>query len=214
MEKFKEQLLLDKEPAGDANDNALLEEFMRLYGGSSSAPEAESQNQNENLKFKVVEPHAGFCIKTKSQDGNGSTNKVFLNICTADHIPSPQEITDEELADILSCEDPSKFRVPMSLGEPHAEVDKSGNGCIVYDIVISQTFFNKISSNNLFMGFFMSVVFEGLDNKYDVKLSSDWIKLKNKKQMGKIMTQHIRTKSKPWIVEMDSNSPPTAQSVG
>lgn len=39
-------------------------------------------------------------------------------------IPSPKDITDEDLVKLLEADDPSGFRIPMSLGEPHAELDK------------------------------------------------------------------------------------------
>lgn len=201
MESFKDSLLLENK--SDHDENGLLQEFMNMYGGSTGTAESE-----DSKSYKSVQPSAEFCIKTKSAKGE----KVFLNICAADHIPSPKDITDKELVDLLESDDPSRFRVPMSLGEPHTEVDKSGKGCTAYDIAISQSFCTKIKTNDLFMGFFMSVIMEGLDNKYELKLSHEWVKLKNKKGMGAIQTQHIRTESKPWIMEMDPSTVPSSSS--
>lgn len=195
MDKFKESLLLEKNE--ETEENGMLNEFMKLYGGD--VPTAEP---SEPKNYKVVEPCAEFCIKTRAENGD----KIFLNICTADHIPSPKEITDQELVQLLESEDPSRFRVPMSLGEPHAEIDKSGKGCTAYDIIISQSFCEKIKTNDLFMGFFMSVIMEGINNKYDITLHREWVKLKHKKSMGKILAQHVRTESKPWIMEMDPST--------
>lgn len=202
MEKFKESLLLENSENDD--QNALLEEFMKLYGG-----EAPVQPDDKDKNYKTVEPTPEFCIKTKSADGK---TKIFLNMCTADHIPSPKDISDQELIALLDSEDPSRFRVPMSLGEPHAEVDKGGNGCTAYDIAISQSFCEKIKTSDLFMGFFMSVIMEGLESKYEVTVAREWVKLKNKKCMGKILTQHIRNQSKPWIQEVDPSSYPQQNS--
>ena len=53
-----------------------------------------------------------------------TSQKVFLNICQTDAIPAPADITDSELTDILDSDEPSSFRIPMSLGEGHEEVDK------------------------------------------------------------------------------------------
>ena len=64
---------------------------------------------------------AGFCVKTKNLI---TSQKVFLNICQTDAIPAPADITDCELTDILDSDEPSSFRIPMSLGEGHDEVDK------------------------------------------------------------------------------------------
>lgn len=195
MEEFEKKLLIGNDD--EAKQEALIKDFIDKYGAPSTQPSTQQQ-----ANYKTVEPNPQFCIKIKSEGGA----KVFLNLCTAEHIPSPKEISDADLVALLESEDPSGYRVPMSLGEPHAEVDKSGNGCTAYDIVISDQFCSKIKTNDLFMGFFMSVITEGLDNKYNVKLSRDWVKLKNKKCMGKILPQYIRTASKPWIMEMDESS--------
>lgn len=192
MEEFQKKLLLTGE--SEAEKEALIKDFIDMYGAPSAQPNPEQQ-----ANYKTVHPTAEFCIKSKSEDGS----KVFLNMCTAEHIPTPKDISDQELVALLDSDDPSGYRVPMSLGEPHAEVDRTGNGCTAYDIVISDQFCNKIKVNDLFMGFFMSVIMEGIDSKYNVKLSREWVKLKNKKSMGNILPQHIRNASKPWIMEMD-----------
>lgn len=61
----------------------------------------------------------GFCIKTNSAEG-----KVFINICHSPSIPPPADLTEDELLQMLE-EDQAGFRIPMSLGEPHAELDAS-----------------------------------------------------------------------------------------
>lgn len=66
-----------------------------------------------------VPPRPGFCIKTHSAEG-----KVFINICHSPSIPAPVDMTEDELLQILE-EDQAGFRIPMSLGEPHAELDAS-----------------------------------------------------------------------------------------
>lgn len=33
-------------------------------------------------------------------------------------------MSDEELIKLLESDDPTGFRIPMSIGEPHAEIDK------------------------------------------------------------------------------------------
>ena len=38
-------------------------------------------------------------------------------------VPCPRDVSDEELIHIIETNDAMKFRVPMSLGEAHAEVD-------------------------------------------------------------------------------------------
>lgn len=48
-------------------------------------------------------------------------------------IPSPKDITDEQLAALLESGDATHYRVPLSLGELHTEKD---NGMVVLYIHI------------------------------------------------------------------------------
>ena len=64
--------------------------------------------------------------------------KIFLNICRTDIIPKPVEITESELASILESDEPSTFRIPMSLGEAHEEVDKCRSSQIILTRTIHQ----------------------------------------------------------------------------
>ena len=88
-----------------------------------------------------------------------------------------------------------QFRVPMSLGEPHPELDHgmyicyqpnqcslnfilqiklfmklAGCACVCYDVCINSNFFKKVNENSTFMGFLMSIVIDGLENKYSIKV--------------------------------------------
>lgn len=76
-------------------------------------------------------PKPGHVIKLRSS----KDEKVFINVCTSDKIPAPKEVSDQELVDILQSVDPTQYRVPMSLGEPHVELDNRGQG-VVYSILI------------------------------------------------------------------------------
>lgn len=67
-------------------------------------------------------PFTGMCVKTLSESSN---QKVFVNICQSNSVPPPPELAREELLELLQSEDPSSYRVPMSLGEPHTEMDNS-----------------------------------------------------------------------------------------
>lgn len=40
-------------------------------------------------------------------------------------VPEPKELSEDDLLKLLESEEPTGYRVPMSLGEPHAELDKS-----------------------------------------------------------------------------------------
>lgn len=158
---------------------------------------------------KPIRPLPGFCLKTHTDAGE----KIFVNVCRSPHIPPPPDLTNEELECLIESENASNFRIPMTLGEPHAEVDKSGHGCTAYDVTVSTDFFTKMESNDFFREFFITVVLEGLSEKYKKEIShAEWRVLKNRKFMGSISEQTIRTKSRPFIQEMDSSQTQEATS--
>ncbi|XP_070543636.1 PIH1 domain-containing protein 1-like [Ptychodera flava] len=150
--------------------------------------------------YNTIVPEAGFCVKTKNDQGE----KIFINICKTDRMPAPKEVSEDDLREILASES-SDYRIPMSIGEPHAEIDKGGKGCTAYDIVINSTFFEKIKEDMMFQAFFLTVCMEGLEDKYDMTLDKHYVILKNRKFLGTLPEQNIRTKSKPRIQEIDSN---------
>ncbi|XP_053546740.1 PIH1 domain-containing protein 1 [Bombina bombina] len=186
--------------------NAEMEEA--LYQEMLLKAKQEIQSRIPNISdSKQIRPQPGFCIKSKTS----KNEKIFINVCKSGDIPAPPDVSEKDLVNILESDDPSGYRVPMSIGEPHVEVDNSGSGCTAYDIVVNNTFFDKIKDNELFREFFVTVAMEGLENKYNMDLSREWRMLKNRKFMGSIFEQNIRTKSKPIIQEMDTSASPQLQ---
>lgn len=155
--------------------------------------------QNENPDSRLIRPQPGMCVKTVLEP---SKQKVFINICQSNSVPPPPALSRDDLVELLQSEDPSGYRVPMSLGEPHTETDNSSQGCTAYDVVINQDFFLTCQKDPLFQQFIILVSVEGLENKYNLELSRDWKVLKNRKFLGSIGEQSIRTKSKPVIQEL------------
>ena len=86
------------------------------------------QNLNPD-RYEFV-PKPGYVMKLR----NSQNEKVFINVCTSDKVPVPKDVSDQELAEILQSVDPTQYRVPMSLGEPHAEVDNKGQGLVGHNI--------------------------------------------------------------------------------
>jgi hypothetical protein len=68
----------------------------------------------------VLPTVTGMCVKTHTEAGD----KVFINICHTPEVPAPEDISEATLVEIWTSEDHSSFRVPMSIGEGHAEADK------------------------------------------------------------------------------------------
>ncbi|XP_071941802.1 PIH1 domain-containing protein 1-like [Antedon mediterranea] len=187
------QSLLDQPPS---------EEEERLYKELLLQASEMHNMESKEPECNLVQPQPGMCVKTKDLHGN----KIFINICQSSEMPSPLDITEEELVQILQSDEPGDYRVPMSLGEAHAEIDKAGKGCTAYDVLISQEFYAKISKSNFFKGFFVTVVYEGIENKFKLAVdrNHEWTILKHRKTMGPLQQHNIRKKSKPRILEMDS----------
>ncbi|XP_068717658.1 PIH1 domain-containing protein 1-like isoform X2 [Montipora capricornis] len=163
---------------------------------------ADAEKLNElNPDMQEFVPKPGYVIKLR----NSKEEKVFINICTSEKIPAPREINDTELVNILESVDATQYRVPMSLGEAHVELDNKGQGCTAYDVAINPIFYDKMQNSELFHSFFLTIVFEGLETKYNIELERKWTVLKNRKCMGSLHPHCIRSKSKPVIMEMDNN---------
>ena len=43
---------------------------------------------------------------------------------------APREVSDEEILQLLDSDDGGGFRIPMSIGEPHAELDHGECVCV------------------------------------------------------------------------------------
>lgn len=90
----------------------------------------EETRKFNNVSLDSVEfvPKPGYVMKLR----NKKEEKVFINVCSSEKVPSAKEISDEELVKVLHSADPTQYRVPMSLGEPHVEVDNRGQGDVLY----------------------------------------------------------------------------------
>uniref|UniRef100_A0A8V5GPZ2 Uncharacterized protein n=1 Tax=Melopsittacus undulatus TaxID=13146 RepID=A0A8V5GPZ2_MELUD len=129
---------------------------------------------------------------------------VFLNVCHSREVPPPPPLSPDELWRLLHGPDPSpevNFRIPMSLGEPHAELDKAGQPCTAYDVVVNSGFFHTLKADPMYLEFFLTVAMEGLSEKYGVELDLNWRVLQNRKFLGSISTQSIRMR--PRIQELE-----------
>ncbi|XP_005094795.1 PIH1 domain-containing protein 1 [Aplysia californica] len=193
------------ESIGDpSSDNSLSDAFIKNLLLNSNNQNDGLDNQMKQTKtsdgvpFIAITPVPGMCLKTRTVAGE----KVFINVCHSENVPEPKDLTDDELLQVLDSEDPTQFRIPMSIGEPHAEIDKSGGGCTAYDVIVHPKFMKKIEKSELFKTFFLTIMCEGIEGKYDIQLKRDWVFLKNRRSVGTLLEQHIRTKSKPVIMEM------------
>lgn len=162
------------------------------------------QAQTSRPESTQIQPQPGFCIKTNSAEG-----KVFINICHSPSIPPPADLTEDELLQMLE-EDQAGFRIPMSLGEPHAELDAKGQGCTAYDVAVNSDFFRRMQNSDFLRELVITIAREGLEDKYGLQLNPEWRILKNRPFLGSISQQNIRSQQRPRIQELGNLYTPSS----
>ncbi|KAM4825350.1 PIH1 domain-containing protein 1 isoform 2-T3 [Thomomys bottae] len=162
----------------------------------------EFQQAQTRPESTQIQPQPGFCIKTNSSEG-----KVFINICHSPSIPPPADLTEDELLQMLE-EDQAGFRIPMSLGEPHAELDAKGQGCTAYDVAVNSDFYRRMQNSDFLRELVVTIAREGLEDKYGLQLNPEWRMLKKRPFLGSISQQNIRSKQRPRIQELGSSCTP------
>ncbi|XP_046739611.1 PIH1 domain-containing protein 1-like isoform X2 [Diprion similis] len=161
----------------------------------------------------TIRPSPGSCVKAKTECGQ----KVFLNICLTTEIPAPEEISETQLLKLIEDEAPSSYRIPMSIGNQRMESDHNGQLSPTYDIAINTQFYKKCMEQKLFWVFLISVVIEGVSDKYDKRIIPEGYKvLKHRKVVGKLQEHRIEKREvnnamrKPLIQDLtDDNLRPT-----
>lgn len=145
----------------------------------------------------------GFCVKAHRQTNN---EKCFINICTSDGIPPPEDITADQLTDLLTSETPSNYKIPMSITELRLTPDKSGKDAVVCDVAIHPEFFRKVEAVVIFRDFLITIIFEALDAKYSIQINRDtWIILKNRKCIGILVKHRVQNRDVQKVYESYNN---------
>lgn len=135
-----------------------------------------------------------------------NNEKCFINICTSDGIPAPEDITADQLHEILSSETPSNYKIPMSITELRLTPDKSGKDAVVCDVAIHPQFFRKVEAVIIFRDFLITIIFEALDSKYNIDINRDtWIILKNRKSMGTLVKHRVQNRDIQKVYESYQN---------
>lgn len=170
-------------------DSSIVENNLRITSQSDDELDKLFGTKQREYPSKLVKPHPGLCIKSQEV---GTDLKVFVNICTTDAIPSPKDITETELQEIINSDDAATFRVPMSIGDVRFEKDKHGVEAKAVDIAIHPKFLQKIQTYQTFKDFLMALVFQALLDKHGLACVDKKIILVNRKAFGTLQVHRIQ----------------------
>lgn len=138
----------------------------------------------------LVQPTPGICVKTKTVNGE----KIFVNICTSDKIPPPEDISDTKLLQLLNDDVPD-YAIPLSIGCERMETDKSGKPSATYDVMMNTAYLRKCREKDHFMAFTIIVILNGVANKFDKEIDiENYVILKNRTVMGKLQQHNIENR--------------------
>ncbi|KAB0794670.1 hypothetical protein PPYR_11509 [Photinus pyralis] len=168
-------------------DSTIVEKNLRITNDSDEI--TQLLEREEQYPSKLIKPIPGFCVKTKEI---GTNEKLFVNICQTDALPPPDDISESQLADICNSDEICNYKIPLSIGEVRNESDKKGIGAKAVDIAINTKFMYKIENSVLFKNFLLTVVFEGLRDKYNLHMTDERVILKNKKAYGTLQLHRIQ----------------------
>ncbi|XP_055295971.1 PIH1 domain-containing protein 1 [Sitodiplosis mosellana] len=178
--------------------NEFEDNLNELLGGVKDEAELE-----KTRPYKIIKPDPGFCVKAHRVSNN---EKCFINICTSDGIPAPEDISADQLTMILSSETPSNYKIPMSITELRLTPDKSGKDAVVCDVAIHPQFFRKVEALVIFRDFLITIIFEALDTKYSIQINRDtWIILKNRKCIGTLEKHRVQNRDVQKVYESYQN---------
>jgi len=200
--------LLNVNKSSESKSDAELENFYNdlLLQSQNSAGDNSEENQVKN--YNSVKPTPGLCVKSKLKGKD--TSKVFINICTSSCVPAPKTISEQELLEMLDKYDDESdemvsYRVPMSIGEGHTELDNKSKACTAYDVIINPSFLVTIKESRVFFGFLMSIVKQGIQEKYGIEVEENFTVMRNKKFFGRVQEQRLRKKA--LVQEFSENDP-------
>ncbi|KAM7320722.1 hypothetical protein ACRRTK_019975 [Alexandromys fortis] len=148
------------------------DETLRFQELLLQASKELQQAQTERSESTQIRPQPGFCIKTNSSEGK------------------------------MLEEDQAGFRIPMSLGEPHAELDAKGQGCTAYDVAVNSSFYLRMQNSDFLRELVVTIAREGLEDKYGLQLNPEWRMLKYRPFLGSMSQQNIRSQQRPQIQEL------------
>lgn len=169
---------------------AKFEEQMRQMYPGQNFELPGSKGAGSDMRSEKIVPEPGFVVKTRALESN---DKVFINFCKSSRIKTfsrePQAPTPED------PDPPERIRIPLSLGTADQELDKNGETCTVYDVVMNPEVIDGCTGNNDFRSWVVDVAMGWIENKSGGGLDRTFTtpRIRNNYKGSAIREQHIRS---------------------
>ena len=174
------------------------EEFRKLfkeYADEIADPENRKRYEEEiailererGMDVKFINPEPGYVIKT-SADGD---TKVFINICKNAEIQKPSSERKINAAGRGGLQ----WSIPHSFSPPREDLDQAGGKCQVYDVVFHPDTYRLAETNAQFKRIVHDTAFDGIEQKFGVKLDRKNFKTPKMQYKGKPVATVIRKKT-------------------
>jgi dynein assembly factor 2 len=184
LKKKIEDMDITPEELGRFTEAFKKEEFRKLfaeYAEEISNPENRKiyereleQLENERgVDVTFIHPEPGFVIKT-TQNGD---QKCFINICKNSNVKKPtSDVTKKKESD-GSIRKGITWSIPHSCAPPKDDLDKSGNRCIVYDVVFHPDSYRMGETNDKFKEILKDTACETIERNFKAKLDRKNMKI-------------------------------------
>jgi len=163
------------------------EEFVKLlgeYANEINDPENKKRYESEITQIErergmsviFINPKPGYVIKTKNLSCG---TKVFLNICSDGNIGKPAS-----KAETVSGSQGLQWSIPYSQSQPREDIDRSGEKCVVYDVIFHPDTMYLATRDSRMKGLVHSTALDALEQAFGAKCDRNNLKYPKMKFKG------------------------------
>jgi hypothetical protein len=178
-----------------------LEEVAKSLGGGGLEKHTDADGNPiiDDEGGAVVQPLAGFVVKTKDQTGE----KVFVNMTHHSILEGmkAQAVTPEDAAKYGTAE--QGVRIPLSLGPIREDRDKRGDPVRVYDFIWATEVVQRAQKEAVFRQQMVELAFTYVQQKFGSFLDLRFTIPKMKYKGDTIQWQRVKAKKGPRIQEVE-----------
>ena len=158
-------------------------ENRKLYEQEISQIESD---RGESVVF--INPKPGYVLKTKNNTGS----KVFINICSDEHVDKPSSKVER-----VSGAQGLQWSIPYSQSQPRQDIDKSGEKCMVYDVIFHPDTLYLAGKDVRLRDVVHSTALDAVEKSFDVQCERNNLKFPKMKFKGVFRPTVIRRPQNP-----------------